>query len=146
MNNEHYPFEPDKTRTVFNFESTGPLGSIKKSIVFDRYDGDIWNLAFGDLDKNGVIDDEVVSNNGDIVRVISTVVQATVLFSNEFPARKIVIFPVDEKRKMLYNTLIKRHFQSFGQLFLIFGDAGFGLIRFDPKLDFEHFLLIRRNT
>lgn len=52
-----------------------------KIIVFQKIGGTRYNLSFGDF-KNGRIDGEVVTNNGDLVKVISTVAQSVYLFLN----------------------------------------------------------------
>jgi len=57
---------------MYMFKSVGTQGVVNKMIVFQKIAGTRYNLSFGDF-KNGRIDDEVITNNGDLIKVISTV-------------------------------------------------------------------------
>jgi len=140
MIQESYPLQSDDNREVFAFESIGNKGRIAKIIVFDLIVDDIWNLGFGDQQSDGW-DDEVISNNGDLVRVISTVAQAALLFSKKWPERRILINPVDEKRKRLYNAIFKRRQNEISQYFEITGSTEHGVQRYEPQILFNLFLL-----
>jgi hypothetical protein len=111
MINEAYNLYPSKDNTFFLFESDGPQGKITKIIEFARIDGNIWNLGFGDWQKEG-ISDTVISNNQDILKVMNTVVQSVYIFLNQYPDSIILIKPVDEKRSILYNTIFQRHLKD----------------------------------
>src|ERR1700677_4477459 len=51
---------------VFDFISTGKNGAIRKRIAFTETEWkNVYNLAFGDIDDDGSINDSSVSNNGD---------------------------------------------------------------------------------
>ena len=142
MIQESYPLIADENREVFAFESIGSRGCIAKIIVFDLVAGDIWNLGFGDR-NNGNWDDEVISNNGDLVRVISTVAQAALQFSERWPERRILINPVDEKRKRLYNTIFKRRHHEIIQIFEVTGLTSQGMRPYEPDI-FSHLFLLTR--
>jgi hypothetical protein len=111
MINEAYNLYPSKDNTFFLFESDGPQGKITKIIEFARIDDNIWNLGFGDWQKEG-ISDTVISNNQDIVKVMNTVAQTVYIFLNQYPDSIILIKPVDEKRSRLYNTIFQRHLKD----------------------------------
>lgn len=143
MIRESYPLQTDENREVFVFESIGIKGRIVKIIVFDLIQDDIWNLGFGDLHDDGW-DDEVISNNGDLVRVISTVAQAVLLFSDKWLERRILINPVDKKRKRLYNTVFKRRQNEITQYFEIIGSTDQGVQLYKPQVSFNLFLLARK--
>lgn len=50
----------------FWFESIGPKGTIKKLVQFTpTQHEDVYNLAFGNITKDGSFDDETTSNNMD---------------------------------------------------------------------------------
>jgi len=67
MKYEYYPaaYITDDL-SIFEFISSGKRGQIRKRILFQPTDFQgVYNLAFGDLNAKGEIDDEIVSDNGD---------------------------------------------------------------------------------
>lgn len=138
MIEETYPLKADPSLVEFTFESIGPKGRIEKIIQFTPFGDGRWNLGFADR-RDDKWDDEVVSNNGDLVRVISTVACAAYLFSKKWPKRQIFISPVDEKRKRLYNSIFKRHFQTISATFLILGIDELGIRPFEPAYFYDEF-------
>ena len=54
-------------------------------------------------------------------KVISTVAKAAFDFINEYLNRTIVINPVDDKRKLLYNRVFQRNIKDIETLFVITG-------------------------
>ena len=104
MIKESYVYIDVKNKTHYVFQSEGQSGKILKAVVFTNLGERLWNLGFGDL-QNGDIDNAIVSNNHDLVKVIGTVAKIAYEFSNNFPLRRILINPVDEKRKRLYNLI-----------------------------------------
>ena len=75
MRKERYKLEVGKTPMIFEFTSKGDKGLIKKRVIFEPIGkGNIFNLAFGDVDeKTGEFDDLVVTNNGDSEKILATV-------------------------------------------------------------------------
>ena len=120
MINDSYYFEATNNNTLFAFESEGVKGKILKLVVFEITVDGKWNLAFGDV-KNGDIDDSVITNNQDAIKVIRTVAKITMIFFEDYPLSTILINPVDEKRKRLYNFAFQRHFNDIEPIFKIIG-------------------------
>jgi hypothetical protein len=79
MLGETYPLQEFDDATVFWFISTGEKGSITKVVLFAHKSGKVWNLGFGDY-SDGAIHDDIVSNNKDIRKIMSTVAQAAYRF------------------------------------------------------------------
>lgn len=75
MHLSRYPLTSDYRSTVFNFESEGLHGKIKKSILYTKTDiKNVYNLAFGDMNMlTDEIDDLIISGNGDAPMVLATV-------------------------------------------------------------------------
>lgn len=103
-----YPIESSEDKLQHRFVSKGVEGDIVKLVIYEFYEADKWNLAFGDANADeSDFDDGVVSNNQDMRRVIQTVFDTGLMFSAAYPERKIYIRPVDRKRKLLYNRVFQ---------------------------------------
>ena len=120
MIEDAYPYFPLGDNLFWGFRSEGIKGIIPKIVFFTLTKEGKWNLAFGDW-KNNDVDDKVMSNNQDIVRVIGTVAKITDAFFDYYPDAIVVIKPVDEKRKRLYNIVFQRHYAFMKDKFQIDG-------------------------
>lgn len=103
-----YPFSlTEATRYVFISEGKR---SIEKIVEFTPLQiSNTFNIAFGDALPDGSIDDMANSNNGDIIKVLSTVVKILEDFTDRFPESTVFFAGSTAERTMLYNAfLIKR--------------------------------------
>jgi hypothetical protein len=124
MIQDTYVYYPSKDRLFFIFSSEGVQGSISKIIYFTRMEKkNEWNLAFGDL-KDGDMDDSVISNNQDALKIMRTVANTVIEFFITYPESILHIKPVDEKRRKLYNYLFQKNFEEIDKLFIIRGKIG----------------------
>jgi hypothetical protein len=75
MSTKPYPYNrPQITR--YEFYSKGAKGTIPKIVEFTPLDlPGMENIGFGDIQENGSVSDLAESNNGDLLKVFSTVVQ-----------------------------------------------------------------------
>lgn len=138
-----YKLKSSKDQTKFGFISLGPKGVFKKVIMFDRLSNGKWNLAFGDLTA-GDVDDVVITNNNDITKVLGTVAMATYIFSEKYPNRRIIIRPVDDKRKRLYNVIFNRHIDTISFVFDVFGKIKNRWQPFSKEISYDSFELSRK--
>lgn len=138
-----YKLKSSKNRTKFAFLSSGSKGSFIKVVMFDRLSNGKWNLAFGDLTNDGV-DDKIVTNNNDISKVLGTVAKAVYSFSEQYPKRPIVIHPVDDRRKKLYNTVFKRRIIEISLTFYVFGKTKNRWQPYSEKINYDSFELLRK--
>jgi hypothetical protein len=120
MITDSYEFLTTARKTRYIFESEGNQGKIIKIVIFTPLEKGEWNLGFGDL-REGIIDDSIVSNNQDVFMVMKTIAKIIFVFFQEYPNSIIVIKPVDEKRKRLYNAIFQRHFKDIDPDFNIIG-------------------------
>ena len=120
MLGETYDFKLSPDKLYYLFRSQGPKGEIIKVVLFQRIRQKRFNLAFGDM-KDGQMDDNIVSDNHDFVKVIATVAACVYDFVKNNPGIALEIVPVDERRKMLYNAVFKRHHVFIQQQFSILG-------------------------
>jgi hypothetical protein len=70
----YFDFRFTQDFSVIDFTSTGKNGAIPKRIIFSTTElENVYNLAFGDIDENGEIDDCRISDNGDRNKILATV-------------------------------------------------------------------------
>ena len=143
MIKEAYVYTEFENKTLFFFQSEGQNGKITKSVLFSNLGNLVWNLGFGDF-EDGEINDSIVSNNHDIIKVISTVAKIAHDFSNEYPLRRIRIKPVDEKRRQLYNHVFRRNHETISNNFQIIGRNGLKREIYRPDKYYQYFELKRK--
>src|SRR6187402_3471687 len=143
-----YPFDQTKASS-YRFTSVGRK-QITKEVVFTHTGyRNIVNMGFGDVLPNGIIDDKANSNNGDIVKVLGTIVQIMIDFTNKFPATEIFFTGSTPERSRLYLRIIRSYQRSFSNIFTIniLEPKGIAFIErpYDPNLNiaFLGFLLKR---
>lgn len=97
MNYQKYDLYKNSSTTIFEFKSIGRNGEIKKVILFKALQSEqIYNLAFGDLiynetEQKYLLDDSVITNNGDRNVILATVAQSIYIFTEKYP-EKMVFF------------------------------------------------------
>jgi hypothetical protein len=148
MNLSSYPFSR-LTATRYIFISEGKK-SIEKIVEFTYENiSNTFNVAFGDLLPDGSIDDMANSNNGDIIKVLSTVSRILQDFTDRFPESTIFFAGSTEERTMLYRRILKTHYSSFKEKFdisaLIVSKEDFRQVVFEPaeNLEYNAFLIKR---
>ncbi|MEO7490340.1 MAG: hypothetical protein ABIU77_24695 [Ferruginibacter sp.] len=105
--------------TRYSFLSTGRR-PVKKIVEFTPlHFNNLYNLGFGDLLAGGKIDDKVNSNNGDIIKVLSTVIHIVRDFTEANPEAKIAFKGSSTERTLLYQRILKTYFNTFKKEFLI---------------------------
>jgi hypothetical protein len=83
-------------------------------------DENIFNLWFGDLLADESIDDMAISNNGDMVKVLATVIQiAREFIFNKAPKTKIIFIGSTNQRMILYQRILKRNYTELVLEFVI---------------------------
>ena len=107
------------------------------------------NLGFGDLKADGSIDDRIVSNNGDIIKILATIVDIVKHYTSKYPSAVIFFTGSTDERTRLYRRILKMYFQSFYSEFAIYGIVGTEnnnrTVHFDPGSNEEYLaFLIKR--
>ncbi|MBX9782070.1 MAG: hypothetical protein K2X48_02145 [Chitinophagaceae bacterium] len=122
MQRTHYPYERNHVYR-YTFISLGRR-RIKKVVEFSLTGiENIYNLAFGGIKIDGTVDDKASSNNGDIVRTLSTVIHILRDFSLHRPASVIFFTGSTKQRTRLYARIIKTYYDEFSKDFHITGLA-----------------------
>jgi hypothetical protein len=123
MNVDKYHLKSEETLTVFEFISEGPKGAIRKLIHFQPTSQQgIYNLAFGDKDlETGDINDLAISNNGDMEKVLATVVSAVYAFFDKHPDAMVYATGSTQARTRLYRMGITKFYEEMNKDFYLFG-------------------------
>jgi hypothetical protein len=123
MQTEGYEFVPNENNEVYVFFSSGFKGIFTKIIVFEKIADKNFNLLFGDYDLyTNTIDDKVITNNGDAIKVLATVVHIINTFFEQNPDVIIQIEGSTEIRTKLYQRIIVNYWAEFSENFSIFGE------------------------
>ncbi|WP_298732425.1 hypothetical protein [uncultured Chitinophaga sp.] len=133
------------------FVSSGKQ-EIEKAVEFTameipRY----YNIGFGDQLPNGTLDDTVGSNNGDIIKVLATVVKIIVSFLSELPDATIFFVGSSSDRTRLYRRILRNYYYVFSNEYLItalvLSDGNLEEVSFDPSSAIDyHAFFVRKNT
>src|SRR6266496_1153630 len=109
-----------KSTTKYEFISIGPKGQITKRIEFTplRRRG-YYNVAFGDVMKNGKVNDTVYSGNQDITKIVATVVDTMKDFLKENKTAKLVFTGSTDDRTIFYQQILGRHYQTLSAQYTI---------------------------
>ena len=139
-----YELKGEKALTVFEFVSDGPQGKIPKLIKYSKTsEKDIYNLAFGNKNINGEIDDLAVSNNGDSEKILATVVSTVYRFTEKHPERIILATGSTKARTRLYRMGITKYIPEIKKDFEVFGFKDDGWHPFRKDIEYEAFLAKR---
>lgn len=148
MHLPRYPLSSSESLMTFEFISEGEKGFIHKIVQFQPTNvTGIFNLAFGDKDQvTGDINDTVVSNNGDSEIVLATVVATVYAFTDRYPNAMIYATGSTKSRTRLYRRGIARFIQEVTEDFEIFGEQNAEWEPFVNGVDYDGFLVRRKNS
>jgi hypothetical protein len=109
----------------------------------------IMNLGFGDLLPDGSVDDTANSNNGDLIKVLATVIGILRDYTAEYPQVEIFFAGSTIERTKLYTRILKTYYLTFSKEFTISAVAGSENVNkripFDPMANIEYLgFLIKR--
>lgn len=131
---------------MYQFVSLGPKGMIKKVVNFERtYDNHIFNLAFGNVNEDGSIDDLSRNDNGDRNKILATVIAIITQFTSLRPDSYIFIFGSTPARTRLYRMAISLNYEVLTKTFYIWGLIKTrGSELFDGTQQYDGFLIKRK--
>ena len=131
--------------SIINFVSAGKKGVIQKRIAFTETEVEnLFNLAFGDLDVNGEINDNIVSDNGDRNKILATIVTMVDGYTAKYPDRWIVFKGSTKERTRLYRMAVGLNLKELSMKFEIYGITDKGLVLFCKDLEINAFLIKRK--
>ena len=147
MNLPRYDYIPGDDYIDFEFYSDGPNGTIKKMITFKMIQERpffIYNLAFGDVDENGEINDAVTSNNEDRDKILATVAHSINDFCDKHGNHLIFVQGSNAARTRLYQMSISRNLEEISKIFEIKGLTNNGWEPFTKYVNYNAFLTNRK--
>ena len=122
MNEETYSFTKEPEIFYYEFFSEGPKGKVKKVVryrLLEEFPNLIYNLGFGDWDnKQGNMNDRVVTNNHDRQKVLATVADTVIDFTKCHSNVFIFAQGSTSARTRLYQMGIASFWNEIAPLFL----------------------------
>lgn len=147
MNKESYKIQANPNCMMFEFESEGPNGKIKKEVQYTliNLDGFVYyNLGFGDLNVNGRVNDLSISNNSDRDKILATVALTAVKFTEYLPNALVYAEGSTPGRTRLYQIAIGLNLEDIGALFIVYGLKNRQWLLFEKNTNYEAFLVLRK--
>lgn len=112
------------SESTYNFVSIGKKGEILKGVYFEEIETNLYNLVLLDYDlESKTWSDETVSDNGDIVRIMATIVHIIYLFLNKNKKALVFFKGNTDSRQKLYNRIIHNYFSELSEKFVIWGSV-----------------------
>jgi len=123
MKYPRYEYSTESELFLFEFESIGKKGNIKKIVQYTEMSiKGYYNLGFGDYnEQTNEIDDTIVTNNGDGLKVLSTVVSTIYAFTGKYPEAYVFATGSNEVRTRLYRMGISNNLEELKKDFHVFG-------------------------
>ncbi len=141
MNQPTYKIQVNEENT-YSFISIGRKGLILKVVRFDEIEPTIFNLGFGDFDfEKQTLSDSIVSDNGDMEKILATVVSILNDFLQNNPKFSVFIVGSTLSRTRLYQIAINRYYEDFKVYFEIFGYRNSEFDVFQKNVNYESFLV-----
>ncbi|GGB19616.1 DUF6934 family protein [Puia dinghuensis] len=133
--------------SVFEFDSVGKRGSIKKRIDFVETDlPDVYNLSLVNVKMNGELDDKTIIDNGDRDKILATIFRAVYTYTLNYPGRWIYFSGNTHAKMRLYRMAISLNLEELSFWFEIYGEVANAeeVLPFHKGMVIEGFF-IRRN-
>ena len=113
------PYSFEEIDNCYFFTSTG-VREVDKMVEFELLHSNVYNLCLSDFTPDG-IDDTANTNNGDIVKVLVTVIEIIADFLNRHPLATVTFRGNTDSRMNLYGRIIKRYHLQYSNLYYIGG-------------------------
>ena len=133
---------------AFEFISEGPKGKIPKVVIYSETNlKGFYNLGFGDKnEETGKIDDNVVTNNDDSLKVLATVAATVYAFTDKNPEYWVFASGVTESRTRLYRIGITNNLKEIEKDFEVYGLVDDVWVKFKKGTEYRAFLVKRKTN
>jgi hypothetical protein len=149
MRLEKYKLRENANKIAFEFISEGPKGSILKGVFFSKVKikgmKNLYNLALGDKNiRTGKIDYRVITDNQDRDKVLATVAETIIIFTNVYPKAQIYFEGSNNVRTRLYQMAISKYIDELTETFVIKGYIVDMWFPYEKNVNYEAFLITRK--
>lgn len=129
MNREFYrDIIYSASANAYTFSSVGRHGTVPKIVVFQSLkEENQFNLFLSDFENGVIADDHRITDNGDMPKVMATVVQIIHHFTDQRPKASVLINGSDDVRKRLYARIVANNFESLQTMYEVKSTKGVGL-------------------
>jgi hypothetical protein len=111
-----------------------------------KHDFDKYNLFLGHVLPTGDLCDMTVSNNGDMDKIISTVIQTMLIFLKAHPPKSIYFTGSNDARVRLYRVVVSRELSEAKKYFEIYGMNALDAEPFKVNVNYDGFLVELKRT
>lgn len=135
----------------FQFISDGPKGKIIKVVQFTKTENEnIYNLAFGNMKKDGRIDDETTNDNKDRNKILTTIAAIVYEFTSVYPDKFVFFCGTTRDRTRLYRMALTINLEELRKDFRIYGILKgvdtFERVVFQTGVDYLGFMIKRKKV
>lgn len=146
MDSPFYEFEILEEAISYRFESVGPNGKISKNILYSSTSiPDFYNLALGDVRIDGSLDIFSKTNNGDLEKIMATVIQTMLIFLNRYPNAKVFFTGSTPARTRLYQIVLAKEITKVTDFLTVLGLYDESLEPFEANKTYEAFVISKKN-
>lgn len=139
MITDYYTLKPNVAKDAFYFRSEGPKGVFHKLVLFEWIPGEgCFNLALCVLQNNKWVDD-IVTNNDDFVKTISTVAKTVLEFFEVHPDAVLQIGADERRRLGVYNGIFRRRQDEIQAIYEVHGIIEGRKELYQPQKNYEGF-------
>lgn len=143
MDKPFYEFTILDEANRYEFTSIGHK-SIDKVIIFQKTDlPNFYNLVLADIVGDGTYDDLIESNNGDMEKIMATVIQAIFAFLAFYPNANVLFSGSTPSRTRLYNIILTKEFEKLND-FTVNGLKDGKLISFVRNEKYDGFVIYKK--
>jgi hypothetical protein len=110
MDEPIYHYKKSYNVLTFDFESIGVNGVSRKKVIYSSLEGsdEYFSLSLFEVLDNGVLDVYFESNNGDMPKIMATIVRTMFDFFATYPTKKIAFSGSTPERTRLYRIVISK--------------------------------------
>ncbi len=144
---ESYEFVAKDTEYTYTFYSIGKKGKIFKIVHFLNVNdkNDYFQFGFADYDEQtGLIDDKVISNNGDTALILATLGTIIESFTTKFPDAWIYAKGNTAVRTRFYRIVLSLNLSIIQQQYILMGRIKGVWKPFIPNQPYTDFLLKKK--